>query len=85
MVINIILWILLGALIGWVTSLLVKRDVQMATLANIIIGVAGAVIGGFLMDFSGAPSINGLDFSSLFVAIIGSLLLLFAMGSLRPA
>lgn len=85
MVVNLILWILLGGLIGWVTSLLVKRDVELATLTNVIIGVAGAVIGGFLMDISGAPGIKGLDLASLLVAVIGSLLLLFAMGSLRPA
>ena len=47
MVINVILWILFGALIGWITSLLIKRDVEMATLANVIIGMIGAVIGGF--------------------------------------
>ena len=85
MLINIILWMLFGALIGWITSILIKRDVEMATLANIIVGMAGAVIGGFLMDFSGAPGITGVDISSLIVAVAGALLLLFAIGSLNPA
>jgi uncharacterized membrane protein YeaQ/YmgE (transglycosylase-associated protein family) len=85
MVINIILWMLFGALIGWIASILIKRDVEMATLANIIVGMAGAVIGGFLMDMSGAPGISGVDISSLIVAVVGALLLLFAIGSLNPA
>ena len=85
MVINIILWMLFGALIGWITSILIKRDVEMATLANVIVGMAGAVIGGFLMGLSGAPGITGLDISSLIVAVVGALLLLFAVGSLNPA
>ena len=85
MVINIVLWILFGAVIGWLTSILIKRDVEMATLANVIIGMAGAVIGGFLMGLSGAPGISGVDISSLIVAVVGALMLLFAVGSLNPA
>jgi uncharacterized membrane protein YeaQ/YmgE (transglycosylase-associated protein family) len=85
MLVNLILWILFGALIGWVTSMLIKRDVEMATLANVIVGMAGAVIGGFLMGLSGAPGMSGLDLSSLIVAVVGALMLLFAVGSLNPA
>lgn len=85
MVINVVLWVLFGALIGWITSLLIKRDVEMATLTNVIIGMAGAVIGGFLMGLSGAPGMSGVDIASLVVAVIGAFMLLFAVGSLNPA
>jgi uncharacterized membrane protein YeaQ/YmgE (transglycosylase-associated protein family) len=50
MLINLIIWILFGALAGWIASMIMGRDAQMGALANIIVGIIGAVVGGFLMN-----------------------------------
>lgn len=83
MLINIILWIVFGALAGWIASIIMKRDAQMGAIANIVIGVVGAFIGGFLMNLFGAASVNGFNIYSLFVAILGAVVLLFVLGAVR--
>ena len=47
---NIILWIIFGALAGWIASMIMGTNAQMGALANIIVGIVGALIGGFLMQ-----------------------------------
>ena len=83
MLINIILWIVLGALAGWIASIIMKRDAQMGAIANIIVGVIGAFIGGFLMNLFGAVGVTGFNIYSLFVAILGAVVLLFVLGAVR--
>lgn len=83
--INIILWILFGAAAGWIASLVMKRDAEMGALANIVVGIVGAIIGGFIMNFFGAAGFTGFNLYSLVVAIIGAIVLLFLVGLLRRA
>lgn len=83
MLINIILWIVFGALAGWIASIIMKRDGQMGAIANIIIGVIGAFIGGFLMNLLGTAGVTGFNIYSLFVAILGAVVLLFVLGAVR--
>ena len=47
MLTNILIWILLGALAGWIASMIMGRNAQMGALANIVVGIVGALIGGF--------------------------------------
>ena len=47
---GVILWIIFGALVGWVASLIMKTDAEQGAVLNIVIGVVGAVIGGWLMS-----------------------------------
>lgn len=78
---NIILWIIFGALAGWIASKITST--QMSALANIIVGIIGAFIGGFLMNAFGGPGVTGLNLISLIVAVLGATILLFLMGFFR--
>lgn len=81
--INFILWIILGALAGWIASKIMNRDAQMGGLANIVVGVIGAFIGGFLMNLIGVSGSTGFNIWSLLVAILGAVVLLFVLGKLK--
>lgn len=85
MLINIILWIILGAVAGWIASIIMKRDAQMGALANIVVGIVGAILGGFLFNLLGLPGDTGFNLWTLFVAIIGAVILIFIVGALRRA
>ena len=77
MLLDIVLWILFGALAGWVASMIMKTDASMGALANIIVGIVGAFIGGFLVrTILGVPLDGGFNLASLLVAILGAVLLL---------
>jgi len=80
---NIILWIVFGAIAGWIASMIMGKDAQMGALANIIVGIVGAVIGGFLMNAFGASGVTGFNLTSLIVAILGAVVLLFLAGMVR--
>lgn len=82
---NIILWIVLGGLAGWLASLIMGRDNQMGLMANIIVGIIGAVIGGLIMNFFGQSGVNGFNLYSLLVALGGAIVLLFLVGLIRRA
>jgi uncharacterized membrane protein YeaQ/YmgE (transglycosylase-associated protein family) len=85
MLTNILIWILLGALAGWIASMIMGRNAQMGALANIVVGIVGALIGGFLMNAFGAPGVTGFNLYSILVAIGGAVVLLFLVGLMRRA
>ena len=58
---GIILWIIFGALVGWIASLIMKTDSQQGAVLNIIIGIVGAVIGGWIMSSLGESGISGFN------------------------
>jgi len=72
-----VLWIVFGALVGWLASLFMKTDEQQGTLMNIIVGIVGAVLGGFVMNLFGQPGVTGFNFYSFFVALLGAVILLW--------
>lgn len=79
---NWLVWIIFGALAGWIASIIMKKNKKMGAIANIVVGIAGAFIGGYIMDFFGAEGVTGFNFYSLFVAILGAVVLLWALGLL---
>lgn len=83
MLINLVLWMVLGGIAGWLASLIMGRNAQMGLLANIIVGIVGALIGGFLMNFIGQSGTTGFNAWSLLVATLGAILLLFLLGLIR--
>ncbi len=85
MLVNIVLWIILGGVAGWIASMIMKRDSQMGAVENIIVGIVGAVLGGFLFNLFGLTGDTGFNLWTLLVAIIGSVVLLFLIGLLRRA
>lgn len=77
---NILVWIIFGALAGWIASMIMNKNKQMGAIANIVVGVVGAFIGGYIMDFFGADGITGFNLQSLIVAVVGAVVLLYAIG-----
>jgi uncharacterized membrane protein YeaQ/YmgE (transglycosylase-associated protein family) len=82
--INIVLWILFGALAGWIASKIMGTDARMGAGANILIGIVGAVVGGFLVGLFGVTT-AGFSIASLLVAILGAVVLIFLIGALQRA
>ena len=76
MLLNILLWILFGALAGWIASLIAGKDSQMGIPANIVVGIVGAALGGWLASFFGLGAIDGFNLWSLLIAVVGAVILL---------
>lgn len=85
MLVNLILWIVLGGIAGWIASMIMHRDSQMGAVANIIVGIVGAVLGGFLFNLIGLAGDTGFNLWTLLVAIVGSVVLLFLVGIVQRA
>ena len=86
-----ILWLIVGGLIGWVASMIMRTDAQQGLILNIVVGIVGAFLGGFLLaPMLGTGTINSNDFSiaGLGVSLLGAVILLaivnlFRRGSAR--
>ena len=85
--INFILWLLFGALVGWLASIVMRTDAQQGALLNIVVGIVGAFLGGLIFNLLGigGSSINNSDFSlsALVVAFIGAVVLLAIVNLVR--
>lgn len=73
---SIILWIVFGALVGWIASLIMRTDETQGAFANIIIGIVGAFIGGFISRLVGGPAVGGFNLTSILVAVLGAVVLI---------
>lgn len=74
---GIFLWIIFGAIAGWVASIIMKTDSRQGTLMDIVLGVVGAVVGGFVVGLLGQPNVNGFNLYSFGVAIVGGVIVIF--------
>ncbi|MDB5842572.1 MAG: transglycosylase associated family protein [Herminiimonas sp.] len=83
---NFIIWLVVGGIIGWLASLVMKTDKQQGLFLNIVVGIVGAFLGGWLLSpLLGAGTINANDFSlmGLFVSFLGAVILLAIVNLLR--
>ncbi len=80
---GIIGWIVLGGLAGWIASIITGNNAQMGIGANIVVGIVGALIGGFVFSAIGGGDITGFNLWSLFVAVVGSVILLAIISMFR--
>lgn len=73
---GIISWIVLGGIAGWLASIVMKRNDQMGCITNIIAGIVGASVGGWVFSFFGGQGVTGFNFPSLLVAFVGAVIVL---------
>lgn len=74
---GIIAWIVFGALAGWIASMIMNTDEEQGAIGNIIVGIIGAFLGGFLVQATtDNEGITGFNLGSLLVAILGAVILL---------
>lgn len=80
---GLVSWIIFGALAGWVASIIMGINRQQGCLGNIIVGVVGALIGGFLMQLIGRESVMTFSIRSFLVAVVGAVILLALVRAVR--
>jgi len=81
---GIIAWLIFGALAGWVASIIAGTNERMGCFLNIIVGIAGAFIGGFLYSLlTGTEFVARFDLTSFIVAVAGAVILLLILTGFR--
>jgi uncharacterized membrane protein YeaQ/YmgE (transglycosylase-associated protein family) len=78
---GLLLWIIFGALVGWVASAIMKSND--GVLMDIVIGIVGAILGGWLMSFFGQSGVTGFNFYSFLVAVVGAVVLIAIVRAVR--
>jgi uncharacterized membrane protein YeaQ/YmgE (transglycosylase-associated protein family) len=74
---EIISWILLGGLSGWLASLVTGNNSNMGFFLNVFVGIAGAFVGNFIFRYLNGSSVTGLNLASIAIAFVGAVVLLF--------
>lgn len=80
---GIILWIVFGALVGWIASLIMSTDAQQGAFLNIVVGIVGAVLGGWIMSIFGQTGVTGFNIYSFIVALVGAIVLIAIVRAVR--
>lgn len=82
---GILSWIILGGIAGWLASLVVGNSKDQGIIGNIVVGIFGALLGGWLFGLTRGEDFSYTEFSisNLAVAFVGSIILLFIVRALR--
>jgi uncharacterized membrane protein YeaQ/YmgE (transglycosylase-associated protein family) len=83
---NLIIWLIIGGVVGWLASLAMRTDAQQGIVLNVIVGIVGAAVAGFLVaPLLGLPTINAGVFSlgSMLVSLVGAIILLAVVNLVR--
>lgn len=80
---NILLWILFGALVGWIASMIMRSNASQGPLMDIVVGIVGAVLGGWIMSLFGQAGVTGFNLYSFVVALIGAIALIAIVRAVR--
>jgi uncharacterized membrane protein YeaQ/YmgE (transglycosylase-associated protein family) len=83
---TIILILIVGGILGWIASLIMKTDGQQGVILNVMVGIVGALLGGFLLTplLGGAPITEGaFDLRSILVSLLGAVILLAIVNLIR--
>ena len=83
---NLIIWLVVGGVIGWIASMIMRTDAQQGMLLNIVVGIVGSFLGGWLVGpLLGSGTINQNDFSikGLLASLIGAIILLAIVNLVR--
>ena len=83
---NFILWLIIGGILGWIASLIMYTDAEQGLFRNIVVGIIGAMVAGFLLTplFGiGTINQNNLSLPALFVSLLGAIILLAIVNLFR--
>jgi uncharacterized membrane protein YeaQ/YmgE (transglycosylase-associated protein family) len=83
---NFIIWLIVGGIIGWLASMIMKTDAQQGIILNVVVGIVGSFLGGWLIaPLLGAGTVNSGDFSvmGLVASLIGAIILLAIVNLFR--
>jgi uncharacterized membrane protein YeaQ/YmgE (transglycosylase-associated protein family) len=87
---GILIWLIVGGVVGWLASIIMRTDAQQGILLNVIVGIVGALLAGFIISpMIGVGTINdGVTLASFLVSLVGAVILLaivnlFRRGSVR--
>ena len=80
---GILIWIVFGGIVGWVGSLIMGTSDQQGIILNVVVGVVGAALGGYIMSIFGEGGVTGFNLYSFMVAIIGAMALLAVVKVVR--
>jgi uncharacterized membrane protein YeaQ/YmgE (transglycosylase-associated protein family) len=80
---DIILWIVMGLVAGWLASVVMKTNATQGAGMDILFGIIGAVVGGFLFNLLGQPGVSGFNVYSLIVATIGAVVTIWLERTIR--
>lgn len=83
---NLIIWLIVGGLIGWVASMIMKTNAQQGMVLNVVVGIGGSMLGGwFVAPLLGSGTVNQNDFSisGLLASLIGAVILLAIVNLIR--
>ncbi|WP_377640011.1 GlsB/YeaQ/YmgE family stress response membrane protein [Oryzobacter terrae] len=76
---GIIAWIIIGGIAGWVASKIMNTDAQQGIILNIVVGIVGALLGGFLLGLFGMDMEGAGLIASFLTALLGAVVLLFVV------
>ena len=82
---NFIIWLIVGGIVGWLASLVMRTDASQGIFLNIIVGIVGAFLGGLLISpLVGVGTINqGISVASILVSLVGAIILLAVINLVR--
>lgn len=80
---GILAWIVLGGLAGWIASIIMKTNGEQGIFMNIIVGIIGALVGGFVVQMLGGAGVTTFSLYSLLVATFGAVVLLAVIRAVR--
>lgn len=80
---GIIVWLIVGGIIGWLASLVMRTDAQQGIILNIVVGVIGAVIAGLIFGGGNINNSNPLDLTNILWSLLGAIVLLAVVNLVR--
>jgi len=83
---NLLIWLVVGGVIGWIASMIMRTDAQQGILLNVVVGIVGAMLGGWLISpLLGVGTINQSNFSigAMVVSLVGAVILLAVVNLFR--
>jgi uncharacterized membrane protein YeaQ/YmgE (transglycosylase-associated protein family) len=80
---SLLIWIVFGALVGWIASMIMGTNAEQGLLLDIVVGIVGSVLGGWIAAALGGAGVDGFNLYSFVVALIGAVVLLGIVRAVR--